>query len=73
MKDINKQIVDYIKETWLNKEKNNSAFGRKYDLDEKTVRLMRTEDNYNISLTTLIKICKVENLSLEEFCKKARV
>ncbi|MDM1510958.1 hypothetical protein HX082_16430 [Myroides odoratimimus] len=73
MKDINKQIVDYIKKTWLDKEKNNSAFGRKYDLNEKTVRLMRSDDNYSISLITLIKICQVENLSLEEFCKKAKV
>lgn len=73
MKDINKQIVDYVKKTWLDKEKNNSAFARRYDLDEKTVRLMRSDDNYNISLITLIKICQVENLSLEEFCKKAKV
>lgn len=73
MKDINKQIVDYVKKTWLDKEKNNSAFARRYDLDEKTVRLMRSDDNYNISLITLIKICRVENLSLEEFCKKAKV
>lgn len=34
---------------------------------------MRTDDNYSISLTTIIKICQVENLSLEEFCRKAKV
>lgn len=73
MIDINKKIIQYIKETWLNTSENNSQFAREHGLDEKTVRSIKTDENYRISLSTLIKICKTEKLSLEDFCRKAGV
>lgn len=73
MEDINRKIVEYIKETWLDKIENNSDFARKHKIDEKTVRSIKTDENYRISLISLVRICKGEELSLEEFCKRAKV
>lgn len=66
---INKKIVDYIRDNWVIKASNNSAFALEHLIDEKTVREIKANPNYKISLVTLIRICYSRKITLEEFFK----
>ena len=67
MKSTNRLIVDYIKNEWVSKAKSQSSFGVEHNIDEKTVRSIKNDPDYNISLETIIKICEARNLKLSEF------
>jgi len=71
MKSTNRIIVDYIKYEWVSKAKSQSSFAVEHNLDEKTVRSIKNDPNYNISFETINKICEAKNLKLSEFFKLA--
>lgn len=69
MKDRNRIIVDYIALEWVKKAKSQSAFADEHNIDEKTVRSIKNDLNYNISLQTIIRICEARDIKLHEFFK----
>lgn len=69
MKSTNRIIVDYIKDEWVSKAKSQSSFAVEHNIDEKTVRSIKNDPNYNISFETINKICEAKNLKLSEFFK----
>lgn len=52
---------------------NNSKFATENNIDEKTVRRIREDDSYQISLITIQKICEAKELLLHEFFKKVGI
>ncbi|OWW23537.1 hypothetical protein B4Q04_20280 [Zobellia sp. OII3] len=73
MKSCNRKIVEFIRDKWVNPTDNNSLFARNHYLEEKTVRRIRDDENYNISLNTIVRICEAKNLKLSEFFKMVGV
>ncbi len=69
MKDKNRIIVDYIALEWAGKAKSQSAFASEHNIDEKTVREIKYNKNYNMSLKTLIRICEARDIKLTDFFK----
>ena len=69
MKSTNRIIVDFIKNEWVSKAKCQSSFAVEHNLDEKTVRSIKNDPNYNMSFETINKICEARNLKLSEFFK----
>ncbi|PRZ21584.1 helix-turn-helix domain-containing protein [Flavobacterium granuli] len=69
MKSTNRIIVDFIKNEWVSKAKSQSTFAVEHNLDEKTVRSIKNDPNYNMSFETIKKICEARNLKLSEFFK----
>jgi len=67
MKSVNRAIVEYIAIEWVSQAKSVLAFANDHGIDEKTVRLMRSDPNYRISLETLIKICEAREIKLKAF------
>ncbi|SRX52756.1 hypothetical protein AEQU1_00626 [Aequorivita sp. CIP111184] len=48
---------------------NNNLFAKEHFIDEKTVRRIREDNEYHISLITIMRICEAKNLKLSEFFK----
>lgn len=69
MKQANRKIVEFIRDKWVIPFDNNNLFAREHFIDEKTVRRIKEDDEYNISLITIIRICEAKNLKLSEFFK----
>lgn len=69
MKDKNRIIVDYIALEWASKAKSQSSFAREHNIDEKTVREIKYNKDYAISLNTLIRICEAKEMKLCDFFK----
>lgn len=69
MSDFNRNICDYIAENWIGKDEANTQFALNHNIDEKTVRRIKSDEKYKISLETLLKICEARNLKLSEFFK----
>lgn len=69
MKRSNRKIVEFIRDKWVNPLDNNSKFARDHFIEEKTVRNIRDNENYQISLITIMRICEAKNLKLSEFFK----
>jgi DNA-binding Xre family transcriptional regulator len=73
MKLANKKIVEFIRDNWVIPMNNNSQFANDHNIDEKTVRRIREDETYQISLITIQKICEAKELKLYEFFKKVNV
>jgi DNA-binding Xre family transcriptional regulator len=73
MKIANRKIVEFIRDKWVIPMDNNSKFANENNIDEKTVRLIREDENYQISLITIQKICEAKELKLYEFFKKVGI
>ena len=73
MKIVNRKIVEFIRDKWVIPMDNNSKFANENNIDEKTVRLIREDENYQISLITIQKICEAKELKLYEFFKKVGI
>ena len=73
MKLANKKIVEFIRVNWVIPMNNNSQFANENNIDEKTVRRIREDETYQISLITIQKICEAKELKLYEFFKMANV
>ncbi|MWB94994.1 helix-turn-helix domain-containing protein [Flavobacterium sp. GA093] len=69
MKSTNRIIVDFIRNEWVSRAKSQSSFAVEHNLDEKTVRSIKNDPNYNMSFETINKICEAKNLKLSEFFK----
>lgn len=69
MKNTNRKIVDFIKDEWVSKAKSQSSFAVDHNLDEKTVRRIKNDPDYNISFETINKICESKNIKLSDFFK----
>ena len=69
MKLANKKIVEFIRDNWVIPMNNNSQFANENNIDEKTVRRIREDETYQISLITIQKICEAKELKLYEFFK----
>ncbi|WP_042720006.1 helix-turn-helix transcriptional regulator [Flavobacterium sp. B17] len=72
-KDITIAICNYIYVNWISKAESQRDFASKCGIEESTVRRIKnialgtSKTDYNMSLKTLIKICKKKEISLEEF------
>ena len=73
MKLANKKIVEFMRDNWVIPMNNNSQFANENNIDEKTVRRMREDETYQISLITIQKICEAKELKLYEFFKMVNV
>jgi ribosomal protein S26 len=71
MAELSEEICQYISTHWI-KDKSNRAFAIENDIDEKTVRSIKSAKTtkYKISLITLEKFCINHNLELSEFFQK---
>ncbi|WP_412476189.1 helix-turn-helix domain-containing protein [Flavobacterium sp. TBRC 19031] len=69
MSDFNRKICDYIAKNWIGKDEANTQFALNHNIDEKTVRRIKNDEKYKISIETLLKICEARNLKLSEFFK----
>lgn len=73
MKIANRKIVDFIRDKWVIPMDNNSKFATENNIDEKTVRRIREDDTYQISLITIQKICEAKEIMLYDFFKMVGV
>lgn len=71
MKVKNRQIVDFIAKEWVNKASSQNSFATEHGIDEKTVRRIKYDKDYQISLITIQKICEARELKLSEFFRLA--
>lgn len=69
MKVKNRLIVEYIAREWANKAASQNNFATVHGIDEKTVRQIKYDKDYQISLVTIMKICEARELKLSEFFK----
>lgn len=52
---------------------NNSQFATENNIDEKTVRQIREDKDYQISLTTIMRICEAKDIALSDFFFKVGI
>lgn len=71
MEVANRKIVEYIRDTWVIPMNNNNRFATENNIDEKTVRRIREDDTYQISLITIMRICEAQNIKLSKFFEMA--
>lgn len=73
MIDINEKICTYITKNWLipwlKENKSQNSFAKNHDIEESTVRKIKSDTTYRIPVETLYKICKARKITLEEFFK----
>ncbi|MFH6987960.1 helix-turn-helix domain-containing protein [Flavobacterium collinsii] len=73
MVDVNDRICAYIVKEWLSpwlKEgKSQTAFANVHNVDEGTVRKIKSHKKYRIPVETLNKICEVRQITLSDFFK----
>ena len=67
MKIANRKVVEFIRDEWVIPMNNNSQFATENNIDEKTVRRIREDGNYHISLITIMRICEAKNIKLSKF------
>ena len=74
MSQINKIICTYITQEWLipwlNSGKSQRAFADYHNIEESTVRKIKSLQTYRVPVETLEKICEAKNISLSEFFKR---
>jgi len=69
MKQTNRKIVEFIRDNWVVPFGNNNLFAKEHFIDEKTVRRIKEDGEYQISLITIMRICEAKSLKLSEFFK----
>lgn len=73
MRNENRKIVEFIRDKWVIPLNNNSLFATIHNIDEKTVRRIKEDKTYQISLVTIIRICEAKNIKLHEFFKMVNI
>lgn len=73
MNEENRKIVDFIRDNYIIPMNNNSKFAKENSIDEKTVRKIKDDSSYQIGLSTIIKICKNNSITLSDFFKKVGI
>ena len=71
MKQSNRKVVEFIRDKWVIPFNNNNLFAKEHFIDEKTVRRIKEDDEYQIRVITIMRICEAKNLKLSEFFKMA--
>lgn len=72
-RDLNIAICKYVYTHWISKVKSQREFASKHEIEESTVRKIKNvalgtaKTDYNISLGTLAKICRKEEMTLKDF------
>ena len=72
-KDVIIAICKYIYLNWISKAKSQRELAFKCEIEESTVRKIKnialgtSSTEYNMSLKTLVKICRKKEISLEDF------
>ncbi|PQA90970.1 hypothetical protein B0A69_19330 [Chryseobacterium shigense] len=69
MIEANRKIVEFIRDEWVIPLNNNSKFALDHNIDEKTVRRIKDDENYQIALLTIMRICHGKNITLANFFK----
>lgn len=73
MTDINEKICLFITKQWLmpwlKENKSQNSFAKAHDIEESTIRKIKSDINYRIPVETLYKMCKARNITLENFFK----
>lgn len=67
MDKLSISICSYIAKNWIEESKSQRSFALDHAIDEKTVRRIKSDPKYSISLVTLKKICDARNMKLSEF------
>ncbi|GAA3573446.1 helix-turn-helix domain-containing protein [Snuella lapsa] len=71
MTNINEKICSYITKEWLfpwlKEGKSQNSFAIKHNIDESTVRKIKSKNGYRIPVETLIKICESRGIKLSDF------
>jgi len=62
-------ICSYISKNWISEYKTQRKFAIEHNIDEKTVRRIKSDSKYTMELNTLYKICESRNISLSDFFK----
>jgi len=71
--DLIQVICRFIYSKWIVNAKSQRDFASIHEIEESTVRRIKNialgtaRDDYNMSLKTLYKICRKQEISLEEF------
>lgn len=73
MKVKNRLIVEYIAREWVLKAESQNNFATEHGIDEKTVRRIKYDKDYQISLITIMKICEARNVKLADFFKEVGI
>lgn len=73
MKVKNRLIVEFIAREWVDKAESQNSFATEHGIDEKTVRRIRQDKDYQISLVTIMKICEAKEIKLSDFFKKVGI
>ena len=67
MKAKNRLIVEFIAREWVDKAESQNHFATEHGIDEKTVRRIKNDQTYQISLITIMKICEAKEIKLADF------
>jgi len=71
MVDTNEVICSYIVKEWLNpwmqQGKSQTTFANLHNVDESTIRKIKSHKTYRIPVETLSKICEARKIKLSEF------
>lgn len=74
MTNINVEICSYITtqwlHPWLNEGKSQNYFAISHNIDESTVRKIKSINEYRIPVETLKRICEARGITLSDFFKK---
>ncbi|MFC0345537.1 helix-turn-helix domain-containing protein [Epilithonimonas hispanica] len=73
MFEVNRKIVEYIRNEWVIPSDNNSQFALDHGIDEKTVRRIKDDENYQIALITIMRICSAKEITLADFFKSVGI
>lgn len=73
MKVKNRLIVEFIAREWVDKAESQNSFATEHGIDEKTVRRIRQDKDYQISLVTIMKICEAKEIKLSDFFKRVGI
>jgi DNA-binding Xre family transcriptional regulator len=70
VKAKNRLIVDFISRKWVDTAESQNSFATEHGIDEKTVRRIKHDKEYQISLVTIMKICEAKEIMLSDFFKE---
>lgn len=77
MVDINDRVCTYIVREWLNpwlnEGKSQTDFANKHNVDESTIRKIKSHKKYRIPVETLNKICEARKITLSDFFKNIEI
>ncbi|MFP5439049.1 MAG: helix-turn-helix domain-containing protein [Bacteroidia bacterium] len=74
MVDINDIICKYIVKEWLNpwlqQGRSQTTFANMHNIDESTIRKIKSHKSYRIPVETLNRICDARKIKLSDFFRE---